>query len=321
MKRLLAMILLTVAVLPAAAQDYVAFELIDGIREGSLKTKMETHTSRLLTAINTAERTGGSINFKDIDIDEMASHSIAMLWDNVHFRTFDDDIISHCLTLSRNGSVKGYQVRDIEIDMKPFDDTYTDSKVQEICIDYDEKGRIVDFNLTIGTNQYKRIMREGLELEDLERRQEIIDYVQQFRNAYNKKNLAFMEDIFSDDALIITGKVIRRVPNEGVYVKPEIRYSKQSKQQYLANLKSCFARQSYINVVFDDIKVVRSGYNRNFYGVTLIQRWNSSTYSDEGILFLVWNFENPDEPKINVRTWQPMETDKDDIFSLDKIKY
>jgi hypothetical protein len=322
MKRLFALLFFAAVVFPAAAQDYVAFELIDGIGEGALKSKMETQVSRLLTAINTAERTGESVNFRNVDIDDMASHSIAMMWENVHFRTFDDDIITHCLTLSGNGRVRGYQVRDIEIEMKPLDETYTDSKVQEICIDFDRNGRIVDFNLTLGVNQYMRIMREGLELDDLDRRLEILHYVEQFRNAYNQKDINFMEAIFSEDALIITGKVIRRVPNEGtVSLKPEVRYSKQSKQQYLANLKRCFARQGYINVKFDDVKVMRSGYNRDFYGVTLIQHWNSSTYSDEGILFLVWNFENPDEPQINVRTWQPMETDKDEIFTLDKFKY
>ena len=103
-------------------------------------------------------------------------------------------------------------------------------------------------------------------------------------------------------------------------MRPEIQYSKQSKEQYLQNLKRVFARQGYINVKFDDIKVMRHGANPNFYGVTLIQHWNSSTYSDEGILFLVWDFTQPDQPKIDVRTWQPMETSQNDIFTLDSFK-
>lgn len=319
MKRLLTLLLAAIAISPAMAQDFVAFELTDGIGEGTLKSKIETQVSRLLTAINVAERTGQPVNFRDVDIDDMASHSIAMLWENVHFRTFDDDIVCHCLTL---GGGRGYQVRDIEMDMKPLDDTYKDSKVQEICIDFDRQGRIVDFNLTLGVNQYVRIMREGLELDDLDRRLEILHYVEQFRNAYNQKDIGFMDAVFSEDALIITGKVIRRIPQEGmVALKPEIRYTTQTKQQYLVNLRKVFARQGYVNVKFDEVKVVRSGYNPNFYGVTLIQHWNSSTYSDEGILFLVWDFTDPDRPLIHVRTWQPMETEADDIFTLDHIKY
>lgn len=305
----------------AGAQDKVDFELVDGISDGALKTRMENQVSRLLTALNSAESTSQAVNFSGLDIDDMASHSIAMLWENVHFRTMDDDIVTSCLTLKNGGSVRGYQVRNIEIEMKPLDNTYTDAKVQEICIDLDTRGRIVDFNLTLGVNQYMRIMREGVELDDLDRRMQILHYVEQFRNAYNQKDLAFMDAVFSEDALIITGKVIRRIPNEsGVGMRPEIQYSKQSKEQYLQNLKRVFARQGYINVKFDDIKVMRHGANPNFYGVTLIQHWNSSTYSDEGILFLVWDFTQPDQPKIDVRTWQPMETSQNDIFTLDSFK-
>lgn len=305
----------------AGAQDNVNFELVDGISNGALKTRMEGQVSRLLTAINAAESSSQAVNFSSIDIDDMASHSIAMLWENVHFRTMDEEIVTSCLTLKNGGQTRGYQVRNIEIEMKPLDSSYTDAKVQEICIDFDTKGRIVDFNLTLGVNQYMRIMREGVELDDLDRRMQILHYVEQFRNAYNQKDLAFMDAVFSEDALIITGKVIRRIPNEsGVGMRPEIQYSKQSKEQYLQNLKRVFARQGYINVKFDDIKVMRHGANPNFYGVTLIQHWNSSTYSDEGILFLVWDFTNQDQPKIDVRTWQPMETSENEIFTLDSFK-
>lgn len=322
MKKILTITLSFLAgILLAGAQDKVEFELVDGISEGALKTRIESQASRLLTAINSAQSASQAVNFSGLDIDDMASHSIAMLWENVHFRTMDDEIVTSCLTLKNAGRTRGYQVRNIEIEMKPLDSTYTDAKVQEICIDFDTKGRIVDFNLTLGVNQYMRIMREGVELDDLDRRMQILHYVEQFRNAYNQKDLAFMDAVFSEDALIITGKVIRRIPNEsGIGVRPEIQYSKQSKEQYLQNLKRVFARQGYINVKFDDIKVMRHGANPNFYGVTLIQHWNSSTYSDEGILFLVWDFTNQDQPKIDVRTWQPMETSENEIFTLDSFK-
>lgn len=305
----------------AVAGDRVVFEVADGMSDASLKGRIEREVSSLLSAINAGESSGTPLNFSGIAIDDMASHSIYDLWENVHFRTLDDEIVTNCLTLKNGSAIRGYQLRNIEIEMKPLDDTYTDSKIQEICIDLDRSGRIVDFNLTIGVNQYMRIMREGVELDDLDRRMQILHYVEQFRNAYNQKDINFMDAVFSEDALIITGKVIRRIPNEsGVGMKPEVQYSKYNKAQYLANLRRVFARNGYINVKFDEIKVMRHGANPNFYGVTLIQHWNSSTYSDEGILFLVWDFSNPDQPKIDVRTWQPMETDSADIFTLDSFK-
>lgn len=304
-----------------SAQNNVDFEIADGLSNATLRTRMEQQVSKLLTAINTAESNGRNVNFNGIDIDDMASHSIVMLWGNVRFRTLDDEIVTNCIRLG-GGQFSGWQVRNIEVEMKPLDETYKGNKIQEVSIDFDKNGRIVDFNFTLGINQYMRIIKEGEELDDLDRRMQILHYVEQFRNAYNQKDINFMDAVFSEDALIITGKVIRRVPNELQIrsTRPEIQYTKQSKQQYLANLKRVFARNGYINVKFDEIKVLRHGANPNFYGVTLIQHWNSSTYSDEGILFLVWNFENPDSPQINVRTWQPMETPDDDIFTLDNFK-
>lgn len=305
----------------ASAQNNVDFEIADGLSNATLKTLMERQVSRLLTAINTAESNGGSVNFSGIDIDDMASHSIVMLWENVRFRTLDDEVVTNCLRLG-GGQSDSWQVRNIEVEMKPLDDTYKGNKIQEVSIDFDKNGRIVDFNFTLGINQYMRIMKEGVELDDLDRRMQILHYVEQFRNAYNQKDIDFMDAVFSEDALIITGKVIRRVPNE-LQIRsnrPEIQYTKQSKQQYLANLKRVFARNGYVNVKFDEIKVLRHGANPNFYGVTLVQHWNSSNYSDEGILFLVWNFENPDAPQINVRTWQPMETPDEEVFTLDNFK-
>lgn len=321
MKKILFIAALSFIFSMASAQNNVDFEIADGLSNATLRTRMEQQVSKLLTAINAAESNGRNVNFSGIDIDDMASHSIVMLWGNVRFRTLDDEIVTNCLRLG-GGQFSGWQVRNIEVEMKPLDDTYKGNRIQEVCIDFDKNGRIVDFNFTLGINQYMRIIKEGEELDDLDRRMQILHYVEQFRNAYNQKDIDFMDAVFSEDALIITGKVIRRVPNEMRFSssKPEIQYSKQSKQQYLANLKRVFARNGYINVKFDEIKVLRHGANPNFYGVTLIQRWNSPNYSDEGILFLVWNFENPDAPQINVRTWQPMETPDDDIFTLDNFK-
>ncbi len=321
MKKILFIAVLSFMFSMASAQNNVDFEIADGLSNATLRTRMEQQVSNLLTAINTAESNGRNVNFSGIDIEDMASHSIVMLWGNVRFRTLDDEIVTNCIRLG-GGQFSGWQVRNIEVEMKPLDETYKGNKIQEVSIDFDKNGRIVDFNFTLGINQYMRIIKEGEELDDLDRRMQILHYVEQFRNAYNQKDIDFMDAVFSEDALIITGKVIRRVPNE-LQIRsnrPEIQYTKQSKQQYLANLKRVFARNGYVNVKFDEIKVLRHGANPNFYGVTLIQHWNSSTYSDEGILFLVWNFENPDAPQINVRTWQPMETPDDDIFTLDNFK-
>ncbi|MBQ7253360.1 MAG: nuclear transport factor 2 family protein [Bacteroidales bacterium] len=317
MKKILLTVLTILTALSLNAQPGVVFEIKDGLYDMPLKASMEVQVSRLLTAINSAAQQGGDVNFSGINIDDMASFSVASLWSNVHFRTFDEEIVTSALTLKSGENIRGYQVRGIEIEMIPIDDTYKDDLAQEVCIDFDKSGKIVDFNLAIGVNQYIKLFREGVDLDDIDQRMQILHYIEQFKKAYNTKNIKFMEDIFSEDALIITGKVIKRVKSD-IPLPPEIQYTKYNKQQYLNNLRKVFARNGYINVNFLDIRVRRHGAKPNYYGVTLKQDWNSSTYSDEGILFLIWDFSDEDAPKIHVRTWQPLEDQK--VFSLSDFK-
>jgi len=82
--------------------------------------------------------------------------------------------------------------------------------------------------------------------------------------------------------------------------------------------------QSYIKVNFDDVVIVEHPTIKSIYGVTVHQRWNTARYSDEGYVFMVWDFRSPDEPQIHVRTWQPDYVDKEhgqklnanDVFTL-----
>lgn len=319
MKKIFAIILFCAACVMLHAQDAVHFEFSDGIEDIALKKKMEQQISALLTAINRAETNNSDINYMGIDIDDLASQSIGMMWNNVHFRIVDDDIVEHCLRVKTSmGTILGYQVRNIAVEMKPFDDTYTGDLNQEVSINLDPKGVITDFNITLGLNQYVKIIKEGARLNDLDCRMQILYWVEQFRNAYNKKDIDFMEKVFSEDALIVTGKVMKRVDRD--VPKPKVEYTTMGKQQYLANLRKVFSSNSYINVHFDSIEVVRHGSKPNFYGVTLLQGWSSSNYSDEGIVFIIWDFTNEESPTILVRTWQPMEEDDDKIFNLKNFK-
>ena len=319
MKRFILYMLALVLAFGSHAQDAVNFEISDGVTDPTLKSNIERNTSLLLSAINQAETNGKDINYSGINIDNLASQSIGMMWNNVHFRIVDDDIVEHCLQIkSSSGAVIEYQVRNIAVEMKPFDDSYDGDINQEVCINYDRRGNITDFNITMGVQQYMSIIREGERLNDADRRIQILQWVERFKMAYIQKNMSFMEDVFSDDALIVTGRVVKRVHSD---VKPvSVEYTSYGKQQYLKHLKGVFARNSYINVKFDDIEIVRHGAKPNYYGVTLKQGWFTKNYSDEGILFIIWDFTDELHPQILVRTWQPMEVDENDIFTLSNFK-
>ena len=78
-------------------------------------------------------------------------------------------------------------------------------------------------------------------------------------------------------------------------------------------MRGVFAKNKYIKVKFDSIKVTRHSAKAGFYGVTLRQKWTSSRYSDDGYVFLLWEFPvdekgrpiEDERPRIHVRTWQP----------------
>ena len=300
----------------SASAQRVSFSISDGIENPAVKSRIEDNVSTILTEINAAQAAGRNLDFGKMGVSSRVQQSMAMLWENTPFLCTDDEIVEHCLT---TGS--GYQVRNIPLMMKPTADrAFNEEEYQEAVISFDSQGNVESLYLSISMNLYMNVIKSNLELTDLRRRQMILDYVEQFRTAYNQKDIGFLNQIFSEDALIITGKVIMQKHAEG-YATQKIQYNKQSKQQYITNLRRVFANAKYIKVAFDDIEVMRHPVNPDFYGVTLHQGYTSNTYHDDGYLFLLWDFTNENAPQIHVRTWQPDKIGgkalpKDEVFSL-----
>ena len=315
MKKLLFIVIVALSTIYCKA-DNVTFTVSDGIDNAAIKSKIESSVSKMLTEINAAQKAGRNLNFSAMGVGQRVQMSMAMLWENSPFKCTDDDIVEHCIT---TGS--GYQVRNIPLEMKPTGEReFGEDEYQEAVISFDKQGNVESFYLSISMNLYMNVIKSNLELTDLRRRQLILDYVEQFRTAYNQKDIKFLNQVFSDDALIITGTVIQQKHSEG-FSTPKIKYNKLSKEQYIQKLRGIFARNSYIKVTFDEIEVMRHPVNPNFYGVTLLQGWTSGTYHDDGYLFLLWDFTNESAPQIHVRTWQPDKIGdkplpKDEVFSL-----
>lgn len=311
MKRFSLYIIFLIVPLFVAAQDNVYVKITD-VNNTSLQTTMENNVSRLLTSINNAEINNSSnINFSGVGITEDAKDVIMMLWENAHMRVVDDEIVSRCTMLKTHSHVRGYEIQNIAVEMKPADSEYTGNRNQEVTISFDIQGQITDFVISTGIHQYTTLMKDAVDLDDMDKRMQILHYVEQFRTAYCQKDLKFMQTIFSSDALIITGrKVVRKSPEFGL--KAIFEYTRQSKSEYLASLSRIFTTAKYLNVRFSDITIERNGSKPNFYGVTCTQEWNSGRwngfqYSDLGRVFMLWDFTDEEHPVIHVRTWQNTE--------------
>lgn len=299
------------------AAESVTFRIPDGISDSSVKRKMENTVSTLLTEINSAQEQNRTINFGQLSLPLSVQGSLSMLWENTPFICSDTEIVEHCITTGT-----GYQIRNIPLLLKPTSaEDISDDEYQEAVINFNKNGEIESFRISISMNLYMNVVKSNMELTDLRRRQLILDYVEQFRTSYNQKDLNFLTQIFSDDALIITGKVIKQKSNDNIPLPDKITYTKQSKQQYLNNLKRIFSYNKHIKVTFDAIEVMRHPSNPDFYGVTLHQGYTSDSYHDDGYLFILWDFTDENMPQIHVRTWQPdsfngKQISKDEVFSL-----
>lgn len=310
--------------LNVSAQYNTEFTVTE-IDDVELRANIDLAISGLLTAFNNAQGTGQSPRVSGIDVTPEVAETIEKLWADCPFRCAETEVVERAITTPRGE----YQVRNIPLIMMPIEGESKDvswKKYQEGVFTLDKDGMVTDFHLALDANLYISVMASATEVDDFIRRQLILEYVERFRNAYNLKDLNFLEQIFSDDALIITGKVVKQVKsdlNRQSLNNNKVVYSKQNKKQYLTNLAGVFKRNKRINVLFDEIKVVRHPAKADFYGVTLKQGWSADSYSDVGYLFLLWDFTNPDAPQIHVRTWQPDKIDvntplpEEEIFSID----
>ena len=309
----------TLTTLSVQAQDAVSLEIVDGLYNDGLKAKMERNTGALLTEINKAFKENRALNLVPLGLTDSAERGLSALWENTHFYCDDSEVVQSCI---RNGN--GYQIRQIPLMIKPIGDTL-DDEYQEAVINYDANGSITRFNFPRRTTVYQKVMKKGKTVTEIARRQEILSYVEQFRTAYNEKDTTFLKNIFSEDALIITGTVTKVKKTDGAGITyNKVTYKKQGKQEYINNLKRSFAANKWINVRFDEVKVVKHPNPKmeGFYGVTVHQLYaNSSGYNDDGYLFMLWDFRDKNQVQIHVRTWQPrwMNTAKTEEIAQEEI--
>lgn len=147
----------------------------------------------------------------------------------------------------------------------------------------------------------------------------IISFLEHYKTAYALKRLDYISSIFADDALIIVGNVVKvnKSAENPFQSSSIIKYNRYDKQKYLKNLEHCFASNEFINIKFEDSNIRKAGQNGGKYGIQIKQNYYSSNYGDQGYLFLLVDFENPAEPTIHVRTWQPEKNPDGSVYGVE----
>ncbi|MBQ2182159.1 MAG: hypothetical protein IIT55_10135 [Bacteroidaceae bacterium] len=292
-----------------------SFTISDGaIENEALKTKIERNMTYLLATFRlTAESGKKTISLSRDYMTKDAIDDVEEMWKSSSMSCPPMDLKSRCLH-----TTTGYQVRGIPVDIH---EAVEAEARQELTVNFNKEGLIDGVSIAIEMNRYEQLMAQQSSDLDYTRRQIIIDFVENFRTAYNRKDIKLLNSMYSDKALIITGKVVMEKPNSDVnkmtLLNNKVVYLSQTKQQYLQRLSNVFNKTRYINVSFSDIDVVQHPKYDDIYGVTLRQVWHTDNYRDEGYLFLMIDFHDEYRPLVQVRTWQPYKDDAGNVVTTD----
>ena len=184
--------------------------------------------------------------------------------------------------------------------------------VEDVTFTFGEDRKIECVAFGLGSQAQTDIFNKGVGAWSDYAKMVIATFLENYKTAFALKRLDYLESVFDDNATIITGHVIKRNPRlnmEGKsYLadnKPLIKYTRQTKSEYLRKLKMCFQSNQFINIRFADNDVVKMGAGGETYGIQIKQDYYSTNYGDQGYLFLMVDFNDPENPSIKVRTWQP----------------
>lgn len=144
----------------------------------------------------------------------------------------------------------------------------------------------------------------------------LINFVEDYQTAYALQRRDYLEQIYSDNALIVIGTVLKTTKKtDKLLMKEEVRikYDTLSKSQYMTRLDRVFDNNEFVNLHFTNTNFNTVSGKKNVIGVQLRQEYFSSSYSDVGYLFLMVDLRDT-LPVIHVRTWQPNETPVDELI-------
>ena len=190
--------------------------------------------------------------------------------------------------------------------------------VEDVVFRLNREGKIDELSFGLNKTAVDDIMNQTAWGDTA--RQVLINFLENYKTAYALKRLEYIHSIFSDDALIITGSVLKNsgYGEKQLLNKRLVRYTMQSKEEYIKKLNHIFKSNEFVNLRFADNQVRKSGVGGEIYGIQIKQDYFSSSYGDTGYLFLMVDLNNPQEPLIHVRTWQP---EKDPNFGLIDLSY
>lgn len=190
-----------------------------------------------------------------------------------------------------------------------FKNNVRSSFVEDVVFTFNQKKRIDYIAFGLGKQAESDIL--GNENWDLSTRKALMNFLENYKTAFALKRLDYLQSVFDDNAVIISGCLVNPAGNKFAdsnvhYAQNQyVRYTRESKKEYLQRMARSFASKEFINIRFSNNKVKKYGKGMESYAIQIKQDYYSSNYGDTGYLFLYVDMNDPDNPVIKVRTWQP----------------
>ena len=161
---------------------------ITDVRTPELKRTMEKNASLLLTEFNQAFAENRKPKLNKSIITEDGIRSVLSLWETTMFRCYETDLIERCLGRPQGG----YEIRNVPLFIK---EAIENQNYEEAVLIFTANGMIDNLYVAIEQNRYKQIIAQGKSVTELRRRQIILDFLENFRTSYIRKDMDFLNQV------------------------------------------------------------------------------------------------------------------------------
>ena len=220
------------------------------------------------------------------------------------FLNYKDEVICRCITLQ-------------------FDFKNTPGFSQDVVFRFDTINKVVTSLAFRLSDQAEHDIISKTKWPE-ESRLILVNFLEDYQTAYALKRHRYLESIYSDDALIIVGRMVKKteIPDRMTLklTDEEVELKKYDKDTYMKNLGMCFKNNEYIRLRFTETDFTKAKDSKDVYGVRVRQEYFSSSYGDVGYLFLLVDLRGA-MPLIHVRAWQPDKVDLDKLMNMSDVRF
>nr|WP_293495837.1 hypothetical protein [Prevotella sp.] len=136
--------------------------------------------------------------------------------------------------------------------------------VEDVTFTFDENKKIECVAFGLGSQAKTDIFNKGVGAWSDYAKMVIATFLENYKTAFALKRLDYLESVFDDNATIITGHIIKKAPKVAMegesFINSNnklIKYTRQTKSEYMRKLKMCFQSNQFINIRFADNDVVK----------------------------------------------------------------